>query len=550
MSTARVRRTRRMAAALIPALLLGLPACEHRYVVEEETTCSMTSEYYGQSVDILFVVDNSGSMKDEQANLVKNFPRLIEALRSPRLGPDGSGKPCSMQDRSGCKLPNLHIGVVSTDMSIGNNQIKGCKAFMADEARLRHSPKQPGCTPPQGSFISYENGKTNIPGGGDPVQKVKDAFSCIARLGINGCGSEQPLEVAHKALDPTQKINPGFLRNDPNKDDALLVVVFITDEDDCSASNNEIFKVGFDPKSPICIGCFFRCFNHGVECDVNGHTLGPRKNCKPESTGKYLHKLDRYIEFFSKLKKTPEGKPDPGRVIMAAIAGPTSPVIVGPYNNHANLQPSCTTTLGEARPAIRIEALVHTFAPQVLDSEIAAGVPYFVDDKGVKREETLTSICEPSFSKPLERLGQSIVATLRAMCLKQPGLTEGGNVVCYQGDDMGKDLHGKKVSCQKSCLHQASLKVEQSTSSRLDTIPRCSQAMFDPSLHHTACSGTCPCWRIVPHDSCRKKTGFTPYAVEVMRKGPPVKGSYLKICSLKSMYGWGSPLLARLPQCE
>ena len=84
-------------AALVVLALL-LPACEHRYVVEEETTCAMVSEYYGQAVDILFVIDSSGSMKDEQANLVKNFPRLIEALRSPRLavafdGPVATGAP-------------------------------------------------------------------------------------------------------------------------------------------------------------------------------------------------------------------------------------------------------------------------------------------------------------------------------------------------------------------------------------------------------------------------------------------------------------------------
>ncbi len=542
--------TRLPAAVALAMLMLPLPACEHRFVVEEETSCTRVSEYYGQSVDILFVIDSSGSMKEEQINLVNNFPRLIEALRSPRLGPDGSGKPCTMKDRRGCKLPNLHVGVVSTDLSIGNNSIKNCKAFMPDEARLLNKPRVAGCTPPSDAWISYDDGKTNIPGKGDPIEKVKDAFSCIARLGTNGCGSEQPLEVAHKALDPSQQVNPGFLRNDPNKDDALLVVVFITDEDDCSASNKEIFKVGFDPNSPICLGCFFRCFKHGVECDVNGHGSGPRKDCKPESTGKYLHKIDRYLEFFNKLKKTPEGNPDPSRVIMAAIAGPTSPVVVAPFNGNANLQPSCTTALGEARPAIRLEALVHAFAPEVLPSEIAAGVPYFVDPNGVKREQNLTSICEPSFSKPLERLGQSIVATLRAMCLKQPSLTAGGNVVCFQGDDMGKDLHGKQITCQKSCLHQANLMVEQSATSKLIAVPRCAPALFDPTLRHDQCSGTCPCWRIVPHDSCKKKSGFSPYAVEIMRKGAPARGSYLKICSLKSMYGWGSPLLARLPQCE
>jgi hypothetical protein len=46
-------------------------------------------------VDILFVIDDSGSMEQEQANLLNNFPKLIDALRSPKLGADGSGNPCS-----------------------------------------------------------------------------------------------------------------------------------------------------------------------------------------------------------------------------------------------------------------------------------------------------------------------------------------------------------------------------------------------------------------------------------------------------------------------
>jgi hypothetical protein len=63
---------------------------------------------------------------------------------------------------------------------------------------------------------------------------VAGAFSCIAQLGPDGCGYEQSLEAMYRALDPA--VNPGFIR-----DDAALAVLFITDEDDCSARDTSLY---------------------------------------------------------------------------------------------------------------------------------------------------------------------------------------------------------------------------------------------------------------------------------------------------------------------
>ncbi|MFH1131222.1 MAG: hypothetical protein V1754_07795, partial [Pseudomonadota bacterium] len=73
-----------------------------------------TPQYYPQTlekdVDLLFVIDNSGSMGEEQTNLKNNFPKLIEALRSDKLGnAPKSVKPCTEQDMSGCNIPNIHL---------------------------------------------------------------------------------------------------------------------------------------------------------------------------------------------------------------------------------------------------------------------------------------------------------------------------------------------------------------------------------------------------------------------------------------------------------
>jgi hypothetical protein len=55
-------------------------------------------------LDVVFVVDNSGSMTEEQQKLVDNFPLFIQQLEQLPGG-----------------MPDLHIGVVSSDVGIGTN---------------------------------------------------------------------------------------------------------------------------------------------------------------------------------------------------------------------------------------------------------------------------------------------------------------------------------------------------------------------------------------------------------------------------------------------
>src|ERR1700712_2487111 len=52
-----------------------------------------------RDVDILFVVDDSPSMLDKQANLAANFPNFINVLNTIQGG-----------------LPDVHIGVVTSDL--------------------------------------------------------------------------------------------------------------------------------------------------------------------------------------------------------------------------------------------------------------------------------------------------------------------------------------------------------------------------------------------------------------------------------------------------
>ena len=72
-------------------------------------------------VDILFVIDNSNSMEEEQEVLTRQFEFMARELISPTLGGPGGIPP----------VDDLHIGVVSTDMGTHGYTIMTCRALSA-----------------------------------------------------------------------------------------------------------------------------------------------------------------------------------------------------------------------------------------------------------------------------------------------------------------------------------------------------------------------------------------------------------------------------------
>jgi len=282
-----------------------------------------------QGLDILFVIDNSPSMLLEQENIIKNMHRLFDANQLVSV------------------LPDLRIGVIGPDLGAGNYGLQSCEVAGGDGGRLQNAPRTPGCIPPKDSWISYQDGVTNIPSNTlDPIQQVFEAFSCIAPLGADGCGFEHTLEAARRGLDPQRGINKGFIRPE-----AALLIVFVTDEDDCSASKPTLFDPNNESLGPP---TSFRCFDYGVHCDINDRTkIGPRKDCKPLMS-KYLTPVEEYINFFKGLKPA-------GWIILSAMAGPTDLIEVGASDGEPKLEHSCKTADGGGDPAIRLRAVVEAF---------------------------------------------------------------------------------------------------------------------------------------------------------------------------------------------
>jgi hypothetical protein len=355
-------------------------------------------------VDLLVVVDNSGSMAEEQALLQTQFDSLLVTLTAA-LG----------------QAPDLHVGVTSTDLGSGGFPItyceepggdagqllKGTCAFPEGVSFIVDAEPAGGCTidhHPDGTCASHNCVAANcaheasttvvVDAGGCPrcrntgTQAAAEAFSCLAGLGTVGCGFEQPLEAMYLALDQNPA-NAGFLR-----DDAVLAILFLTDEDDCSATDGSVFdntQTAIDtPLGPL---TSYRCFEFGITCDVNDRTtLGERTGCVPrDDAGALLHPIRRYVDLLGSLR-------DPGRIVVAAIAGPPdgNSVTVGlDEYEQPDLEPSCIAASGAAIPGIRLSAFVNRVTAPV------------------EQDGAYASVCQNSFTTALVSLGTRIAARMQ-----------------------------------------------------------------------------------------------------------------------------------------
>jgi hypothetical protein len=230
-----------------------------------------------RSVDILVVIDDSSSMADEQKTLLMAVPTLVEGLLDPPVDP-ATGEP--VRD----PFLDLHMGVVSTNLGAGGYFVEGCSGT-GDDGLLLHEPLGPGCDSSYPDYLGLQAREGSPPASGEIGDLLAD-FACIASLGTSGCGFEQPLEAAYRALVVNGRpggANAGFLR-----EDSLLVVLFVTDEDDCSAKDNALFNL------------------EGIDYAVNLRCFMAKDMLFPVS---------RYVEGFQGLR------PQPGRLVVGMVAG-------------------------------------------------------------------------------------------------------------------------------------------------------------------------------------------------------------------------------------
>jgi hypothetical protein len=318
--------------------------------------------------------------------LLANFPAFINVLQNIEGG-----------------LPNVHIGVVSTDLGSNPFNIGGCNnPLTGHEGRLMSDPRLPGCSPPSGAFIrdiALPNGERDR----NYTGSLADTFTCIAALGEQGCGFEQPLEAMRKALD-NNPANAGFIR--PN---AFLAVIFLTDEDDCSVTDGAMFDNSQnsvdDPLGPL---ASYRCTEFGIVCDPDTpRTPGVYSNCRPRENSPYMAHTDEYANFLKGLKD------DPRMIIVSGIIGNPNPVVVAlDANNRPTLQPSCMTGGMTADPGVRLQSFLDQF-PQ---------------------RNTVTTICSTDLTDGLVLIAQLMASVIGNPCVTTNILDENGDYECQVSD--------------------------------------------------------------------------------------------------------------------
>lgn len=153
-------------------------------------------------IDFLFVIDNSRSMADEQTNLANAVPDFVKIMKEEIEA-----------------LERYHIGVVVADGNMNNDP--ACQELGALITRTwGPDSSDRACGPYADGF----NFMTN-------ADDLDDAFGCAAKTGTSGSSNERPMDALLRALEPDMlkdgACNAKFLR-----DDALLVVTIITDEED------------------------------------------------------------------------------------------------------------------------------------------------------------------------------------------------------------------------------------------------------------------------------------------------------------------------------
>ncbi|HJX63287.1 MAG TPA: hypothetical protein VJ860_04965 [Polyangia bacterium] len=435
---------------IIAALPVAFCACTSRSPLEQPPVKTPDADT-GQGIDVpgllaptcaldvLFVVDNSPSMDPKQTALAQSFPQMLQQLQQ---SPGG--------------LPDLHIGVVSSDMGAGSEGIGGnCDRPLGDRGLLWGNDPTPGAI---ATVAEAPNNGCGLYSGARWIEDIQnpngvgrqqnytgnlaDVFSCLAKaVGVNGCGYEHPLQSVRVALNPQGGINDanvGFVR--PK---GYLAIVLITDEDDCSADVSDVGNNGMFLQRPKGETASMKCAMRGDLCNgavipnydpANGYSAlpgqgfsTPLSNCAPRdqrtpadpaymplipvqaiidsvnSVHASLNGVDVYKRseriLVSGIIGWPEND-DPSTVNFTIGVDATS--LPPPQNTYWDYMPICTIPSMKAADG------------NIYKVYGGLRLKKFIDSFGNNGQRF--SICNPDFSDAMTQIGSAIVRAMGSGC--------------------------------------------------------------------------------------------------------------------------------------
>lgn len=320
-------------------------------------------------VDMLFVIDSSGSMSEEQRALAREFPRMVRMLATGDVDEDGTPEFEPVTD--------LRVAVTTTELPTGEFEIPGCtpSRLDGDDGILRRHGYwwREECARDYPPFLEFRAGET-------PADAFVADFGCVAQVGTTGCGFEQPLEAALKALTPSTADvtfvegvghgdgeNAGFVR-----EGAILAVVVVTDEDDCSVRDPELFNLESEryPHDPASGN--HRCFSYPEALTSTERYVDGFRRFKPDESDGF---------FFAAITGVPRDLvAEPGAIDYAALrADPRMERRRDPENPDRLVAACDVVGIGYAEPAGRIVQVA----------------------EGLGESGTVRSICDATFTEAL-----------------------------------------------------------------------------------------------------------------------------------------------------
>lgn len=223
---------RNFAVFIILTVLVTACGKSPQFGLSPETETFAQRYQYNNKVDILWVVDSSQTMASHQQTLAQQFPSFIDVLIQKGM--------------------DFRLAVTTMDMSSGGER---------------------------GAFV----GSTKVLGLNTP--NLKNLFSSNIQVGNQGSSLERGLESMKAALSPAMLAgaNAGFLRSD-----AVLVVIFVTDEDDHSSGTTTSYVDFMNQLKPS-----FQYGAKGWFANFIGF-LNPSGSC--QATGTPTDPGDRYLD--------------------------------------------------------------------------------------------------------------------------------------------------------------------------------------------------------------------------------------------------------------
>jgi len=218
-----------------------------------------------RKLDMVFMIDNSPSMAPKVNKLKLQLPKLLDALK----------------DRNDGSYPDLRVAMIDSDLGTGGAYVSGSCGPNESNGNSSYGDLgnfqvrgAAGCgVSPGALWLELTRGR---PINFSATTDISQVFGCLAgNLGTVGCGEEHQLQAFEFALVAQNLHTQQYgAQNTFLRPEAYLGLVFLSDEDDCSAATND----GMFGDKPELRGesASLRCATRGHKCGgVNLTNAGP-----------------------------------------------------------------------------------------------------------------------------------------------------------------------------------------------------------------------------------------------------------------------------------